>query len=238
MKAKNVVAIVLSVFVFASCNDASKSNSAPVATDTVKVVSAETHKPPEFKPIDVVQINHTVKDYTIWKKAFDMDSVNRKASGLSFIVIGRELDKPNNLSIYLEATDVNKAKEFAASPKLKEVMDKNGVISKPMVNYLHVLRFNQDSKEKQWVVVTLKMKDFDAWQKVFDGEGTAKRDSLGLIDVVLARGIDDPNQLQLVFDIKDLAKAKATLASDYLKQIMQRAGVVGKPTIGFYNSAE
>lgn len=224
---------------FTSCNNAPKEEPQPIAKDTVQMMKADTTpKAPEFKPFDVVQINHAVKEFDSWKKAFDADSVNRKASGLDFIVIGREIGKPNNLTIYLQALDVQKAKEFAGSPRLKEVMAKNGVLSKPLINYLHVIRFNQDSKEKQWVVVTHRVKDFDAWLKVFDSEGPANRASQGLIDVVLARGIDDPNLVQLVFDIKDQAKAKASIFSEEKKKLMESAGVEGKPTIAFYNSAE
>lgn len=193
---------------------------------------------PPAVPFDVVEITHTVKDFAVWKKAFDADELNRKGSGLNFVVIGRRNENPNNVTVVLHASDIAKAKTFSASPKLKEVMEKNGVISKPEFNYYKVIRMVPDSKETSWVQVTYKVKDFDAWLKVFDGEGSAKRATQGLIDVVLARGIDDPNIVHMVFDIKDMAKAKASVTSEEKNKLRVSAGMIGSPKIEFYNSAE
>jgi hypothetical protein len=189
-------------------------------------------------PFDVMEITHTVKDYASWKKAFDADEPNRKASGLEFIALGRNTENPNSVNIALQASDLAKAKAFATSPRLKDVMEKNGVVSKPEINYFKVIRNNPDSKEKSWVLVTHKVKDFDAWLKVFDAEGTAARADQGLIDVVLSRGIDDPTIVQLVFDIKDMAKAKASISSEAKKKLMMSAGVIGQPKIEFFSQGE
>ncbi|MBS1934731.1 MAG: hypothetical protein JST96_12090, partial [Bacteroidetes bacterium] len=199
---------------------------------------AEKPKEPEFKPFDVVEVNHIVKNYEKWKPGFDNDSAARKEAGLELMVIGRSDANPNNLNIVLQASDIAKAKAFAGDPRLKEVMKKNGVTSKPEIHYYHVIRFNADSKEKQWVLVTHKVKDFDAWVKVFDSEGTAKRASFGLIDVALARDVDDSNMVHIVFDIKDMAKAKARMNDPELKKLMTDAGVMGAPKIEFFTTAE
>lgn len=189
-------------------------------------------------PFDVVEISQTVKDYALWKKAFDANEPMRKTSGLEFIVLGRSAENPNTVSIVLHVLDLSKAKAFETSPNLKELREKNGVISKPESNYYKVIRVNPDSKEKSWVVVTYKVKDFNAWLKVFDGEGTAKRATQGLIDVVLARGIDDPNIVHMVFDIKDMAKAKASVTSEEKNKLRISAGMNGSPKIEFFNEGE
>lgn len=242
MKLKKVnplLTICLAAALFSCNNNAEKKEEPPKAGDTIASAAVATPPAPAvFTPFDLMEINHTVKDYAKWKVAFDTDSVARKASGLQFIVIGRGLDKPGNVTIALSATDVQKAKAFAADPRLKDVMEKNGVISKPDINYFHVIRFNPDSKEKQWVLITHRVKNFDAWVKVFDAEGTATRASYGFTDVVLARGIDDPNIVHIVFDIKDMAKAKARLNDPALKKLMMDGGVEGTPKIELYTTAE
>jgi len=244
---KKIVKLVLAIFIASlvfSCNNSADTANAEAkdstaTKDTVAAATAPANPAPAaFKPFDVLERSHAVKDYAAWRPAFNTDSTARKASGMSDIVVGRGIDNPNNLLVVLNVSDVQKAKDFAASPRLKEVMTKNGVISKPIAEFFHVIRFNPDSKEKQWVVVTHKVKDFDAWLKVFDNEGTANRASQGLYDVVLARGVDDPNIVQLVFDIKDLAKARASILSEEKKKLMMSAGVEGKPKIQFYTSAE
>jgi hypothetical protein len=233
-----MASIVATLF---SCNNATTEKTAevPKKQDTAVVTVASTPEAPKLAaPFDMMEINHAVKDYASWKKAFDLDSTARTANGLSFLVLARSVDKPNDVSVTLLVSDVQKAKAFAAEPRLKDVMDKNGVVSKPEIGYYHVTRFNPDSKEKQWVVVTHKVKDYAAWLKVYDGEGPATRAANGLVDVVLSRSIDDSNTVQIIFDIKDMAKAKARIGSLELKKIMTDAGVVGMPKIEFYNQAE
>lgn len=227
---------VLALLVCAACGN--PAEKAPTATDTVATVKdsvAPLAAPPVFKPFDIVEITHTVKDFAKWKLAFDADSTSRKASGLGFMVIGKNAANPNNLFIVLSVADLQKAKDFAASPKLKDVMKKNGVISKPEMMYLHITRFSPDSSIKQWVTITHKVKDYDAWLKVFDAEGTATRAGYGLSDAVLAQAIGDSNTVQIVFDIKDMAKAKARFADPAFKKLMMDAGVIGAPKVVFYN---
>jgi hypothetical protein len=223
-----------------SCNADNKESAKEETTQTADTATSMkmSPEPAAFKPFDVAEISHTVKDYTKWRPFFDADSTNRKASGMEFMVVGRSIDKPNNVIIALQVADIQKAKDFAADPKLKEVMDKAGVTSKPEINFFHIIRFDPNSKEKQWIRVTHRVKDFDAWLKVYDNEGTANRASQGLIDVALGRGIDDPNIVTLVFDTKDMAKAKASILSEEKKKLMMSAGVEGVPAIGYYSTAE
>jgi len=234
-------ALVLAAVLVACGGSATKS-----AGDTTKMADttkkADTSKkamhPAMAVPFDVVEVIHDVKDYSKWRPIFNADSTNRKAAGMEDIVVGRSDDKPNHILIVLKVSDMAKGKAFAADPKLKETMDKAGVVSKPEMTYFKVIRVNTESHEKQWVVVTHKVKDFDAWLKVYDGEGKDKRASEGLVDVALSRGIDDANLVQLVFDITDMAKAKAAITSDEKKKLMESAGVVGKPSIEFYTTGE
>lgn len=228
------------VSLLSSCNSGNKETTKQESVQTTDTSTASIKTSPEtaFMPFDAVVITQTVKDYSKWRPFFNSDSTYRKASGLEDIVVGRGIDNPKNIMVALKVSDLQKAKDFSTSPRLKEIMGKAGVISKPDIQFFHVIRANTESKEKQWVMVTHKVKNFDAWLKVFDEEGTANRASQGLIDVVLARGINDSNVVHLVFDIKDMAKAKASIFSDAKKKLMKSAGVIGEPKIEFYTTAE
>lgn len=228
----------LAVLIF-SCNShaetkAARPQKADIPSGGVVAAVADTTQ------FDVMEVSHIVMDYDKWRPAFDNDSTARKASGMEFMVIGRKMDNPNDLLVVLKVSDVQKAQSFAASPTLKDVMEKAGVTGKPEFELFHVIRVEPDAKPKQWVTVTHKVKDFDAWLKVFDEEGKAARAEQGLMDVALCRAIEDSNMVHLVFDIRqdDLAKAKAAISSEEKKRLMMRAGVEGTPRIRFYNSAE
>jgi len=236
---KPFMALGISLLFFA-CNNSTekKEDASTMPADSSAANTTDVAAPAAFTPFDVVEITHTVKDYGKWRPFFDGDSVNRKAHGLEDIAVGRNMSDSNKILVALKVTDTSKLKVFAADPKLKEGMGKAGVISKPEFILFHVIRSNPDSKEKQWVLVTHKVKDFNSWLKVFDAEGTATRAGHGLIDVVLARSIEDSNLVHLVFDISDMAKAKARMNDPALKKIMTDAGVISAPKIEFYNSAE
>jgi hypothetical protein len=231
-----MLAIVISSAFFSCGGSANKSTGDTTKHDST--ASAKPVAPALAAPFDVLEVTHNVKDYAKWRPVFDADSPNRKAAGLETIVVGRGVDSADRIIIVQKLSDVAKAKAFAADPKLKDAMAKGGVMSKPDVEYFHVIRFNGNSHEKQWVIVTHKVKDFDAWLKVYDGEGIATRASQGMVDVVLARGIDDPNLVQVGFDITDMAKAKAAILSEDKKKLMMSAGVMGVPVIQFYSDSQ
>jgi hypothetical protein len=238
MKKKSFTIAVLIMVVLAAFTNSGNKPASTTNTEDAKMVIVEKAKAPEFQPFDVVVRSNAVKDYTKWRSVFDTDSTARKASGMELIVVGRGLENNNDLVVVFKVSDVQKAKAFFANPRLRPLMEKAGVISKPNSEFFHVIRFNADSKEKQWVTITHKVKDFDAWLKVFDAEGTATRATYGLVDVALACGIDDPNLVHIVFDINDMTKAKNRMSDPALQKLMMDAGVEGEPKIEFYSLAE
>lgn len=240
-KPLSVLFFALSLF---SCNNSGSSNSGEAKTDSTKMTdttatapAATPSAPTLAAPFDVMEGTSKVKSYAAWRPIFDSGKANRKDAGLEDLAIGRSMADSNDILVAFKANDLAKAKAFSTDPKLKASMDRSGVISKPDISFWHVIRFNPDSHQKQWVEVRHKVKNFDAWLKVYDGEGTAQRASEGMVDVALARSVNDSNMVELVFDITDLAKAKASMSSEAKKKLMISAGVEGKPKIEFYQDA-
>lgn len=229
---------LMAMFTFASCK---KESDKEVTTETTVTDTTATvpEKAPPFKPFKVMAVTHVVKDFDTWKKGFYEDEMNRSANGLTLRALARGIDNPNNVFIFLNVSDLQKAKDFGASPKLKDVMQKLGVMGKPDIIYVDVVRFEESPAEyKDRLRIGHKVKDFDAWLKAYDAEGTATRLANGLIDRALSRNVDDPNMVYVTFAVSDMAKAKARLNDPALKKIMTDAGVIGKPAIDFYTSVE
>ena len=63
----------------------------------------------------ILQIEHPVPDYSSWKKAFDIDPLNRKQSGVKRYRIFRQIDNPNYVIIELEFEKLDPAKELLAA---------------------------------------------------------------------------------------------------------------------------
>jgi hypothetical protein len=198
--------------------------------------SEETTKPTIPASTDKVAIiQHPVADYARWRPFFDADDSARKVFGLTAIGVGKGIDDPNQLIIYLKMEDTARANAFRNRPELKAAMDSGGVTGPPSFDYVNTVRndtSNTDIKDR--ILVIHKVKDFDVWLKAFDDEGMETRKTFGLVDRALARGMDDPNMVYILFAVSDWDKANARMSSDELKKIMTDAGVEGAPTFVKY----
>src|SRR5262249_33110527 len=81
-----------------------------------------------------------------------------------------------------------------------------------------------------------KVKDFATWKQRFDGHKSAQV-AAGLTNPRLFRSADDASEVVIIFDVADIAKAKAFTTSPDLKSLMTAAGVVDKPDMYFLNPA-
>ena len=238
MKTTFTMIALMMMFTFTSCKKESDKEvtTETTVTDTIVSVAEEV---PVFEPFKVMAVTHIVKDFDVLKKTFDAHESLRTANGLTLRAMGRDMKNPNKVLIFLKIDDVQKAKDFSVSTDLKEAMQKAGVIGKPEIIYVDVVRFEESPAEfKDRLRVGHKVKDFDTWLKAYDAEGKETRLANGLIDRALSRNIDDPNMIYITFAVSDMAKAKARLKSPELKKIMTEAGVDGKPVIDFYTSVE
>lgn len=227
-------AIILFCF---SCGGSDEKKEATTDTTTTAAVETPSVAPekPAFTPFKTFMVQHRVKDFTKWRAGYMGGDSMRKAYGMSHFRFGRGLEDSNLVYVIDIITDVQKAKELAASPELKNRMAKAGVSGPPKFSYAEVIRSDTSSVEpRDRVRVSHKVKDFDAWLKYYDSLGPQNRIEHGLADRAITRGIDDPNMVNVVFAVSDMAKAKARMNSEELKKIMKAAGVEGKPTIVYY----
>jgi quinol monooxygenase YgiN len=102
----------------------------------VGLSAQEAMKAPAHAGKVTVIITHEVKDYTAWRKGFDADEPNRKQAGFKVSGVFADVRKPNLVSIIGEFPSATAADAFATSPKLKQAMEKAGVVGKPDVKVL------------------------------------------------------------------------------------------------------
>jgi hypothetical protein len=82
------------------------------------------------------------------------------------------------------------------------------------------------------VLIRHKVQDFGKWKPGYDAHLQA-RQAAGLTERLLSRNADNPNEVILLFEAKDLGKARAFASSADLKKKMQEVGVIDKPDIYF-----
>jgi quinol monooxygenase YgiN len=80
------------------------------------------------------------------------------------------------------------------------------------------------------VVITHKVKDYDAWKTAFDGHVQARKDA-GIAGHGLMRDTTNDKQVSIWLPATDEAKLKAFMDSKDLKAKMKEAGVIGAPKV-------
>jgi heme-degrading monooxygenase HmoA len=86
------------------------------------------------------------------------------------------------------------------------------------------------------MLIQIKVKDFEAWKKVFDA-GSSLRSTNGEISHQIFRDVSNPTKVATVYQWNSLANAKNFAQSPELKAAMERAGVEGPPTVYFLNES-
>src|SRR5580658_8198480 len=73
------------------------------------------------------------------------------------------------------------------------------------------------------LTVHFKVKDFNAWRTGYN-ENEKNRQSAGITNGKVFRSADDPNEVVVLQDVADVAKARTWLGSDDVKAGMQKRG--------------
>ena len=239
MKSVKIIAamsVAACLLLFVSCNSGEEKKADETAVDSTVSKDSITNATatPAMGPTMVMAIKHKVANFEKWKPAYDAHDSVRLAYGLHNYVIARGIDDPNMVMVALRMDDADKAKELGNSPGMKERMKKAGVTGPVDITYAEMVVNDTTSiAQSIRVLVKHKVKDWDAWKKVFDAHKQFRIDA-GLTDRVVGHAVGDDHDVILVFAVADLDKAKAFAGSKELKDKMTEAGVEGPPSFFYY----
>jgi hypothetical protein len=77
-----------------------------------------------------------------------------------------------------------------------------------------------------------KVKDHAAWRTGYDAHEKSRL-AAGITNGRVFRSAEDPNDVVILLDVADVAKARTLLGSEDMKAVMQKSGVIGSPSIRF-----
>lgn len=238
-KSFTTLAIAAGMFFISSCNSGETKTEETTTGDTA-VKTEEAPLPPAApaKPSNVMLIWHKVSNYAKWLPGYEGHDSARLANGLHNYVIGRGLTDSNMVMVALNMDDADKAKKFAADPGLKAAMQKGGVLGTPKMAYLDVQMMDASTNASTTRVMrTVKVKDYDAWKKAFDG-GKQNRMDAGLTDRAIGYSVGDNHNVTIVYAVSDMKKAEDYFSSPDLKDRMKAAGIEGTPETFWYTVAK
>jgi heme-degrading monooxygenase HmoA len=87
-----------------------------------------------------------------------------------------------------------------------------------------------------FILIQHTVKDYEQWRRGFDAAKDL-RASGGEISTQIFRDVTDANKLTIINKWDSLANAQKFVASPELREAMEKAGVVGAPTVVFLNEA-
>jgi quinol monooxygenase YgiN len=82
------------------------------------------------------------------------------------------------------------------------------------------------------VLVHHKVKDYAQWKEVFDEQAKVRKES-GSKGGRIFRDEQKPDNIAIFFEWEDMAKARTFFESGYLKSVLERSEVIGRPEIFF-----
>jgi hypothetical protein len=82
------------------------------------------------------------------------------------------------------------------------------------------------------LTIHLKVKDYAAWRAGYDSREKGRL-AAGITNGRVFRRAEDQNDVVILQDVADVAKARTWLGSGEMKSTMEKGGVVGTPNIRF-----
>jgi hypothetical protein len=85
------------------------------------------------------------------------------------------------------------------------------------------------------MIVRHKVSNFQKWKMAYDGDDSARLAS-GVHSYVIGRGLQDTNMVLIAMKVDDTARAMAFAKAPALKATMQKAGIIGTPSMEFFTA--
>ena len=100
----------------------------------------------------------------------------------------------------------------------------------------YIVMTNATHHANENLTVHHKVKDYATWRMAYDGREKSRL-SAGITNGRVFRNAQDQNDIVVLQDVADVAKARSWLGSDDMKATMQKSGVVGSPNVRFAAAA-
>jgi len=184
-------------------------------------------------PPAAVVVRSRVADFDTWLTAFDSHEDARRAAGILGHHINRAEDDPNDVSVFMALSDLDRAKTFATSDDLRQRMQEAGVISAPEITYMTPVREAIVwDRELPAFILSHSVADFDRWLEGYDA-ATDLQKTEGIVGQAANRSIDAPKVAIVYHQAESFDTLRTFLANDKLKAKMQEAGVTSAPDVQF-----
>ena len=180
---------------------------------------------------------HKVKDYNIWKKAFDDFFAKRVKNGEISYEVGVLENDPNTIYVFNTWKSVDHYKNFLKNEELIEKMEEAGVTEDPKSLLLKKLEGTALLENKITGIIYHEVEDYQKWKRVFDEfERTRKEFKEVSYEVGTING--DSKWIYVMNQWNNIEDYQTFVNDDKLEEAMTNAGVIGDPVFLVFNPKE
>lgn len=86
----------------------------------------------------ILQIEHSISSFEIWKETFDADPINRKECGVKHYLVFRPEDDPNYVILHLGFDTVSDARETLGKLEVLWQKVEGSILINPQTRILHI----------------------------------------------------------------------------------------------------
>ena len=181
---------------------------------------------------------HHVADYDTWKKAFDAHAQARVDAGCLGHEVYRDADDPGLIHVWLPGTSAERLQEFAASPDLRESMERAGVQGPPSITFVRPRLVDVDpAAGSAGMIASHAVQDYESWRAAYDALDEHRR-GVGITGHAVYQVVGEPDRVVVYHQAESLETLREFVASATLAEAMQKAGVVGPPDIRFVQAVD
>ena len=80
------------------------------------------------------------------------------------------------------------------------------------------------------VILNHRVKDYASWKPGYNAD-LPRRSEAGLKEIFVGTREDDPQEVYLIFEVQDVARAQKMLENPELHKIMDESGVIRRPSV-------
>ena len=188
-------------------------------------------------PPIAVLVQHRVADYEPRKEGFDGHQDKREEASCIGHDVLRAADDPNMVYVYCPGTNPEEFTAFLDSAELRDIMQRLGVEGPPTITLMKPISDDSIQEALPAIIVNHTVEDYSRWRAVYD-DFEAHRREQGIVGQAVNQEYGNPNQVIVYHQARDERTLRDFIASDELKQTMQRAGVSSEPEIHFVQMLE
>ena len=228
---KSILLVYLSAvtLTLAGCNESSEEQPQDNADAGLDESAVNTPFTREMAHDTCLFIAHTVKEYDVWKAAFDIAQPVREKHGIEALNVYRELNDTSLALVYTNVKKFQEAKNYITSDNLQKSMANAGVMGAMDLYWMvNRLKYKTDVTDSILMFMSFKVRDYDRWEGAFLQDYIDEPDRDFQVKRVM-QGIEDNGQIAMIFAVNDQEYVQKMEKNGAFRAKMLAAGVISYP---------